>query len=306
MIFIEPSEQRSNSLWPKEIDAVKCPGLEEKTGADFVICQLPINPVVDVQWHIDNRSAFVQTKFGHDVTSFEQTNKEIARAQACVISLIILFIGQDDKSTDGKLSIDNFVSGIDFRNYLIAKAKWQDNRGVKFDQIPHSDCLSDWVVAREKAILDKRKEIKVYPTSGPIYQGIEEIPRDDLRSILCRGLPNFGPEKAQAIVDFLKEKKVPRNLFNALAFLSDIDEDCKPIYQNIPKWGKKSFWDLRKVLGIPNPFNLGWLSAHEDKKDDLAKGAKITLERIIEKTRDGKTGQEAFKEILKEIEWWIS
>ncbi len=77
-IYFDPDESHRFT----SIEAEPCPGLEALTGADFLIADLPIEPVSNIQWHLDNRSIPVNLKAGFDaLNNSDQRHKFAARVQ---------------------------------------------------------------------------------------------------------------------------------------------------------------------------------------------------------------------------------
>lgn len=311
MLFIVPSEHRTTSLFPKDISGIEDHDLESMTGADFVISLWPTLPSMDLQSHIEEGSLFVQVKFGGDITSFDQIKRSIARMQDQKIpreQALLLAVVQDDEATDGSLGINGgiFAQDIKYKTWQKVKAKWRA-RGGSYDQIPHRDCLASWILAQEEAMKDLKEEgSRRFIYSEP-SQVVDEIKRqnnnpvDNLRYVLRRGI--CGPILVENIIDILRANQLPVNLFHSLDILTSLNAKLKPEYK-VPGWGKKSLWDLRRVLGLPQEFNLGWLFG--DEKGDMVTGANIALEMLGENLRNRVKGKEAFAITRRQInEFWI-
>ena len=136
-IFVDPDELQSNRLWPKEIDASPCEGLEALTGADCVIGspKLPaaVSPVKALVSHIKFRSLFFNRKSGYDaIGNFDQVWHEIGRMKDCNIPMqqcFILPIGIFKPNKDGLLRIEGKRplknnASIEYLTYLKNEAEW--------------------------------------------------------------------------------------------------------------------------------------------------------------------------------------
>lgn len=317
MIFIVPSEHRTNSLFPKDIEdqenisSMEDQDLESMTGADFVISLWPTLPSMDLQSHIEEGSLFVQIKFGGDIFSPDQIKRAIARMQDCKIptaQAMLLAVVQDDEATDGSLGINGgvFVRDVKYKAWQKIKAGWR-TAGGSYDQIPHRDCLATWILAQEEHIEDLKKQGNrrfIYSEPSQIVDEVKrqnDNPVDNLRYILRRGI--CGPVLVENIIDVLRDNQLPINFFHVLDILTSLDAKFKLSYK-VPGWGKKSLWDLRKVLGLPQEFNLGWLFGNE--KGDMVTGANIALDMLGENLKNGVKGKEAFAITRKQInEFWI-
>lgn len=311
-VFIDPDELSSSSKFPTSISTIPCLGLEARTGADFVICTLPINPLDNMQWHLDNDSSFVQRKSGNDVINFHNLKRSIARMKALKIPqgrCILLPIGIFGVGLNEKITINGdalpFESNVTYQGLRITWAMWLERGGVVEPPLLDESHIEDWIEAKLRA-LEKVKEqsSKQIYSEESVFQAIEEIPKDDLRSLLCRGLPNFGPKMAENTVAFLKKSKMPLTLLSAYDVLTSVGSDKRPIHK-IPGWGKKSFENLRELFGFCDGANLatsisfqsdvqfsldnyhrGWMNAI-DQMVDIAKkrkekGENITFFQMLE------------------------
>lgn len=268
-LFIDPSELRSTSKWPSTIKAVECPGLEELTGADFVVSKLPINPVSNLNWHKQNRSLFVQRKSGYDVFSFEQTNIEIARMKAVGLSMqqcILLFIGRCYPDSSGLAVIDHqkphgetTYKTFEKRQALIT------GRGVQFCQIASVAELETWLEARVEAIQDMVdepvKNVVVKPfvswqsEDDDLWQEVQTPPKDSPEYSLVCGFDKLGPKRIKAAIQCCQENFMPVTGLNILKVLTQLNEKGKPVFK-VAGWADKGIADLRATLGLKTFDNI--------------------------------------------------
>ncbi len=274
-IYFDPDEQHRFT----SIEAEPSPGLEGLTGADFLISDLPIEPVENIQWHIENGSLFVQLKFNYDfVTNHEQRHKFPARVQALKIphwQCVYLFVG-DDRDKEGYFTIGgkNPLNGISYRTFMKMKAKAR-LRGCHVEWIRSEAQLEEWIQVQAEALEESHKDtIFTKPSyvwgDGDIWQQVEEVnPQSVVHTLAC-GLWNLGPKRAQSLVDYLIKHSLPVNLFQALYVLSRIDDKNKFVHK-IPRIGTDYQKWVRDLM-----FRDETLVSDEDHK--LLEGFNICLE----------------------------
>lgn len=253
-LFCDPDELES--LTPH--NPISCPGLEQLTGADFLLSSMPILPTSNCQWHIDNNSIFVNLKRGYDLVVNHDSHKNFAaRIQKLGVKpgrAILLGVG-DYRNKDDMLWIPSYnkpPSAIPYKVYLQTVVNCLA-RGLTWITIPSSDYIGDFIASMDKRPTDN---IVVYNKGSyqwgedEWWQQVEEPSNDDIRKILSCGLPEFGPRKAQSLYQYLIDNHLPLNLFNALVILSAVNEKGKRQFE-VPMVGKKSHQQLRQIL-----FNL--------------------------------------------------
>lgn len=250
-LWITPDEAPHLSF----LDGIICPGLEALTGADFLLSSLPINPVSNPGWHVENDSIFVNIKRGYDlVVNHDSPKNMAARCQKLGVKpgrMFLLGIGEY-REVNGMLSVAGYnkpPSSIPYTTFLTTVTNCLF-RGLQWLSLPHSDYIVKvvemWQEERPSAIVVASKPIYDW-TEGDFWQQVVEPPKDSVESMLACGLPDFGPKKAQATVSLLIEKKMAVNLFNALVVLSTIDEKGKAVFK-VPGVGEKTVKDIRRYL----------------------------------------------------------
>lgn len=306
-IFIEPDRTQ----YPPDFEAIKCPGLEEMTGADMVIAQIPIPPTVNLSLHIKCHSLFVQIKIGYDICSFDQLHSSIARMQAARIpkgQAILLPIGDYWEDGSGLLRIKGkkAYSGIQYRYPVLGTIydMWAFRGGTVEALPPKSiDDLQEWV-DRKQASLEKIKNEgarDIYPPSPAfvpkdIWQAVEVV--KDWRKFLVCGLDDFGSKKAQAVFDYAIEHTPDKEfgLYHVLCLITDEDEKGKPLHK-IPLIGKGTRKQIRGVFGLSDGWNLPEL-AYRLAFYQGWRGFGDEFKRLV--NEEGLLPKEVYEELMKE------
>jgi hypothetical protein len=315
-IFIDPDELKSSSKLPGIPDSIDCVGLEALTGADFVISQLPISPVDDLQMHIEDRSIFVQRKSGYDMLSFDMLKSSIARMIKCGIpqnQCCLLFIGQDWEDDDGLFRVTNHkpYGETTYKTFIKLKAKWRSRGGI-VDWINKPEQLQQWIEAQLEVIeeCDQQPRREIYPKRQTpdfefdnfltdTWQEIVEVPSDDWRYFLCAGLDGFGPTTAKNLQEYIQNEQphLWESGYHALKILSEEDERGKPVHK-VKGWGNKSRLKLRNLLALPKGYNLSVTEIGlRDLFHDGWYGALKAFKDLIE---NGLSGQEAWAALMKQ------
>lgn len=267
-IFIDPDELQTGRKFPDNIPTFPCPGLEARTGADFIISKLPID---DIDFHLKNKSLFVQRKTGYDIFSFDQTRSELARMKACGIGMqqaFLLFIGRCYPDETGAAIINHTLQHGDrkvpYKTFEEIQM-YAEGRGVKFRQIPSDNELPVWIEAQFTAIEKMEdegckefytKEKAYWNDPDDIWQELVEVHKDDWRHTLVAGLEGFGPKLALSVHEYLVQNpSLYPTLFNALLVLTQLDDQGKQVH-SIKGWGIKSCYKLRSQLGLLNSYDL--------------------------------------------------
>jgi len=311
-IFIDPSETRSNSLFPPSLSTIECPGLEADTGADFVIARLPIPPTETLQLHIDHKSLFCQRKSGYDaIGDFNQIWLEIARFQALKIPMgqcFIIPIGIFYPDSSGYLKIENKrqpanLEKISYLTYLKNEAGWGYS-GAQVRRLNNENELEFFIQAQVEEFqrIEDRGNLKevysrgtAFVTNDP-FQEVKEI--DDWRNLLLSGLKGFGLKTAQSLGDYIDQNldHIWHSGYWALKILTDQNEKGKAIH-DIPGWGEVSRKRLRDILGLPPTVNLS--VTHLEDRYDYEAGWNASIDLFRELVEKGKSPVEAYNQVKK-------
>jgi len=257
-IYYDPDESHRFT----SIEAEPCPGLEALTGADFLISDLPIDPVENPQWHLDNRSIPVNLKVGYDaLNNSDQRHKFAARVQRLGFKVSFLLGVGNYRNKDGFLQVSGYRSNDKVPYSAFQQMKLNEvARGVTWDSIEILEELPNWIHAAAKMMELPDKKIIFSKAQYPLYewyddkgsdpwQSMEEVSPESVQHILACGLPGFGPKRANSVVDYLTRNKYPVCLYTALAVLCQIDEKGKQVHK-IPSigaeyWKRSRDWVLR-------------------------------------------------------------
>lgn len=304
IIYCDPDEATHLSHLPIKV----CEGLEMLTGADFLLSKLPVNPVSNIEHHLESSSIFVNIKRGYDlVVNHDQSKKFAARMQKLGVHpghAILLGVG-DYKDMGGKLSIAGYnkpASSIEYSTYLQCQVN-SLARGLVWLTIPSSEHLSVWISSWDKKPVEAITVLTrgSYDWTTDIWQGVTEPPTDSVESILACGLPDFGPKKALGTIQFLKDNNLSPTLFNALMVLSACNEKGKRVFK-IPMIGDSTFKMVRRVLYGDSEFKTDNLSSL-DNKGECLEFALAALEQFTmlftEKVKEGVHPKVAFNEAMQ-------
>lgn len=290
-IFAEPVGEKNFFEPFPNLPVCYVPGLEEMTGADFVISPLDL-PWVPVFYQkiIDSGAAFVQRKSGTDLPSSipDRLNSSLAR----MLSLpnikqsqcVLLFIGVLLEDADRNVTIDyRKVNQYGENVYWMIKgalAKWLGRGGVVED-IQKKSQFPEWAMMKARHANEFQMEpIKyVYAekptlTALPLQDGKSSKPTDpfqelvsvkDWRNTLLT-MPGMGPSKVQALYEMLKshieclqDGETP-HLTDALIMLTNY----KLSKQNkVVGIGPGIVESQRRWLGIPDGWDLDLVPSEE-------------------------------------------
>lgn len=312
-IYLDPSENRINSKSP--IGGIESPGLEALTGADFVISRIPVDPVIALDVHIQNRSLFCQRKSGYDaIGDFNQIWLEIARMQACRIPMqqcFILPIGIYKPNDDGYLRIQGERSNrsILYETYLKNEAEWGYS-GVQVRRLNDESELPVFVKAQfdELVRVEGRGGIKESYPQRPvpnfepdnIWQTVSELDKEKWEYFLMAGLHNFGVDTIRNVNDYIQENiaHVWGCGLYALKVISDENEKGKAVH-NVKGIGDGKRAYARRVLGLPKGFNLSVeeIGIHRS----FVHGWYAALKCFEELLKSGVDGKSAFESCLKQV-----
>jgi len=202
-VYFDPDESHRFT----SIESESCAGLEALTGADFLISDLPIDPIEDIQWHVDNGSMFVQIKSGYDfVLNHEQRHKFAARTQALRIShsrRLYLGVGDYKVDKDGFLICGTYkpLQKITWATFTQMQLDAM-NRGIHWLTIRDEGELPMFIEQVSK-LMEAPREVKVFTKqaynwdNGDYWQQMEEVSQESMQHILACGLPGFGPKRAR-------------------------------------------------------------------------------------------------------------
>jgi len=231
VVYFDPDESHRFT----SIEAESCVGLEALTGADFIISELPIDPVESIQWHVENGSMFCNIKAGYDFfLHHEQRHKFAARTQALGVNnsrRLYLGVGDYTEDRDGNLRC-GFYKPLRRVTWLTYEHMLDDamNRGLFWRTIKEEGELPAFI-ERMARLMEQPREVKVYAKQSyqwdDPWQMMEEVNQRTVVYTLACGLWNMGPKRAQSLVDYLIKHSLPVNLFQALSVLSQINAKNK-------------------------------------------------------------------------------
>ena len=309
------------------IEAEPCPGLESLTGADFLVSDLPIEPVENIQWHLDNRSIPVNLKVGYDaLNNSDQRHKFAARVQALGFKVAFLLGVGSYRNKDGFLQVSGYRTNekVVYRAFQQMKLN-EVARGVTWDAIETLEELPSWIHSASKMMELPPKNIIFSKSQYPLHewyddkgsdpwQSMEEVSPESVQHILACGLPGFGPKRANAVIEYLEQNKIPICLYTALAIVSQIDEKGKRVHK-IKGIGTEYWKRIRDYLyrcqgpaseddnKVLPGYNL--LLRHPDLEDSYefyhgAQSGLDTFHRYFEsELKNGKNGQAAYNTAMQ-------
>jgi len=303
-----------------------CPGLEALTGADFLISDLPIDPVENLQWHLDNRSIPVNLKVGYDaLNNSDQRHKFAARVQRLGFKVSFLLGVGSYKNKDGFLQVSGYRSNDKVVYQAFQQMKLNEVvRGVTWDSIETLEELPNWIHAAGKMMELPDKNIVLSKNQYPLHewydgkvsdpwQSMEELNPESVQSIMACGLPNFGPKRINTVVEYLIQNKYPVCVYTFWAVLTQIDEKGKRVHKikgiGAELWKRSRDWLLRcqtvdgkeddnNVVG-----NLNLCLHTVTDESEFWRGARSGLDRFHEffkmELDAGKNGRVAFNNAMQ-------
>jgi hypothetical protein len=248
MLYVDPSELRETSNFKRYIgDMVYIPldELEYESGADLLIAPSKFMAISDVSllpYAISHGSKLIQLKFGHDIAG-SIIDRRLPRSLSKMLSLgaqswqsVLQFIGIFGCSFDNNMmaTINGQLSYTDppmsWHSIDEAFGWWIERGGSLGFPISSPKLLPEKLRGYQNRIdVCIAKPMKMeYPQKPAFYKEIEESSNfivqewqaaqklervEDLRQVLC-ALPKvrIGPEKAQAIYDWMIKNDIIPNL----------------------------------------------------------------------------------------------
>lgn len=251
MIFVDSSEIRSTSKMPYIDDAVEVIGLEELTGADFMVSSLkmPATTKTLIYKHIEAGAYLVQRKHGHDLISSigERLNNSLAKMRstgAKQSQCVLLFIGVLSANEYGEAVINRRKSNRKFWTVMGAINKWNDRGGV-VDRLSKVSYIEPWCYMKERHLEEYAKNPvkEVWKSHLPIHEKEEMFQTlqivNDFRNTLVT-LPGIGPKTANILWE-----EFEGNGAEIISWLTSTSKEKKKIYgvgdktvENIREWMK--------------------------------------------------------------------
>lgn len=318
-VFYDPDEQHRF----KDIEAESCAGLEALIGADFLISKLPIDPVKAPQWHVENRSVPVNLKVGYDsVVNFEQRHKFAARTQALGFKMNFLLGVGTYRNKDGQLQISGYRASEKIPYSTFQQMKFNEAaRGVRWDSIENLDELPGWIdgISKmmelpEKQTVLPKSQYSAYEWYGgdDPWQLMEEISAESVARIAACGLPDFGPKRVQAVIDYLIQNKYPVCMYTFWAVLTQIDEKQKRVHKikgiGPELWKRSRDWLFRdQTINSEQDINLLTemnLCIHTVRdRQEFHRGAKSGIQRLTQffeaELKAGRNGKQAYNTAIE-------
>ncbi len=264
MIYFDPDEAHRFSA----IEAEPSAGLEALTGADFLISDLPIDPIENIGWHTDpnNRSVVVNLKIGYDaLNNSDQRHKFAARVQRLGFKVSFLLGVGNYRNKDGFLQVSGYRSNDKVPYATFQQMKLNEvARGVTWDSIETLEDLPGWIKSVAKMMELPAKNVVFSKSQYPLYewyddekisdpwQSMEELDPESVQSIMACGLPGFGPKRIRNVIDYLIQNHYPVCVYTFWAVLTQIDEKGKQVHK-IPHigpelWKRSRDWLYRNQL----------------------------------------------------------
>lgn len=269
MIYIDPSELRETSNLKKyiaELNYLPLPGLEARTGADIMVSPTGLpKPVNDklLLYHVLQGAKLIQDKFNHDLTSsvvdgrLAEALSRMLKMQAQAWQALLLSIGHlGYDSTQGIATMDSQMPFMDapltWRAVQSALIFWVERGGSIDYPLPSGEQIAEHLSIHQNHIDRFRSGEDVrtlWPKKPAFYeeaignsnaisywraaQKLERV--DDIRVLLC-AIPDahIGPERATAILDFMRKNGIREDFSGFMRLLED-----KSILQ-VPGIGKKT------------------------------------------------------------------
>lgn len=257
MIFIDPSEARSNSktlklLKSQQVSHVESPNLEAMTGADVLISSVAIPPQSSElirEHHLAAGAVLVQVKHDADVLSYDNTKQELARMLSIAgrpSQRMLLFVNNENST--------NYYEAA-----MSVAAAWTD-RGGSYAELQSNEFFGKWLQLKEKRILKVQQEPKKSVLLAPSaftdnvlhpLQSMEVV--NDFRKVFV-AMKGVGPKFTNEVYHSLIEDKIYPEFWIMLKVLTDWPNEIARI--KVKYWSKGRRKALREWLAMPPGYNF--------------------------------------------------
>jgi len=271
MFAIDPTEARSNSALPLETisKAVIVPGLEEFTGADFLISPLDAPPLTEITDSLLSQAKLRthceagllgQRKSGFDVINFIKDHHYILpkMREWTPNNAWILLSGTFTSNNEGDLIVNGQVAMFEgnrpwsyygLRNSL---RSWQLEGGY-WDEVSRDSLLTLWMANMHTKLHESLNGPRVLsprkPSQDVIVMGGGNTPEERQLAyclIFLQTLPGIGPTMAQAIATYCDGKAK-----RAMEFITDPNNLKLKGVENFPaRLGPVAFANARQAWGL--------------------------------------------------------
>ena len=243
-IFCDPTEVRYLSAeWKARCKVAK--GLEEETGADFLVSTLglPIVSTETLKRHCQE-GILIQRKTAPDLIASIRDGRLTRSLHKMLESgplnwLTITGAISIDPKTGNAVMADSSTQ-MAYMAYIGA-LDWYQIRGGHVAHHPHDGALMPWMISWEK----KLKTLEEQPTKMLIPRRPKQLlVGPDLIGILASIFPDIGPVKAEAVIAIAKKEQRgnnPPTLLNAMAILTDWSYPIKGVTYRIRKGIRDTF-----------------------------------------------------------------
>ena len=254
-VFIVPSELRKNSNLLKYISSTDCkplPGLEALTGADAMISPtglpFPRNDKL-ILLHVKNGAKLIQIKFGHDLPSsiidgrLEEALSRMLATGAMPWQSLLLYVGLIGcDNTSNKVTVNGQLTyGKTPMNWPWLRSNldyWVSRGGSFIFPLPSGHLIPGEFELQQRHVdyFTKDKTVLAWPNTPAFYNEIEPtnphlkkwgvaqklVLVDDFRNML-RNIPGtrIGPERATAILNYMKANKIHQSFNGFLDIVRD-------------------------------------------------------------------------------------
>ena len=242
-IFCDPTETRYlKAEWQARTKVVT--GLEEKTGADFLVSTLGL-PIVSAETLAKHcqEGVLIQRKTVSDLVASIRdgrlTRSLYKMLQSGPMPWLVITGTLAIDSMTGNIDTGS-VSGMNYMAYTGA-LDWYQVRGGYVSYHPHGGPLMPWMLSWEK----KLKAIRDQPEKKLVPRSPKQLlVGPDLVGMIAAIFPEIGPAKAQAVVDIAKEEQAGTDsptLLNAMAILTDWKYVIKGVTPRIRRKIRQTF-----------------------------------------------------------------
>ncbi len=246
-ILCDPTEVRYLSAEGKA-QCRSVTGLEERTGADFLVSTLEL-PIVSTETLMQHcrEGILIQRKTMPDLITSIRDGRLMRSLHRMLDSgplhwLAITGQVSIDSKTGNAVMADS-IATIAYMAYAGA-LDWYQLRGGHVAYHPQEGALIPWMMSWKK----KLKTLKEQPVKTLLPRKPRQLlVGPDLAGILAAIFPEIGPVKAKAVVDIAKGEQQGNNsptLLNAIAILTDWEYPIKGVTPRIRK-------RIRDTFGLP-------------------------------------------------------
>lgn len=243
MLVLDPSEVRANTrLYTTGLEYTLCDGLEEMTGADFLVSAMkaPCNSEGLIRLHLKHGAILVQRKHGRDLVGSLEKRMKLSLAKMRAFGAnkhqcVLLVIGLMTCDKNGKCLIDGRATKRNYWAVYGGLMSWFKYGGVVDPPLSRATLFPEWVHHREVNLHDtyfNKVNEWIVPPDGYFEYPVMEDPFSDApeqkliaindwrQAASC--CPGWGYGRVSALYRLMDEDHAPQTLLTAIHYMTTL------------------------------------------------------------------------------------